>query len=337
MKKRGVGIGCMWYGIGNTGLPNPAGAFIDWLEDGSGNLFVGAADIGQGSDTVLAQIAADVLGVNYEDIHVTSADTGITPDGGATSASRQTFISGNAVLQAAQAVKTVAAQEAAELLGVEKEQLVFRNGRIYLQGQEQYLLRIEDVLGSCRRKGIQTIAHGSCNPDTTKLNPETGLGNPYEAYAFATQVVEIEIDTATGQIDVLNIYAAHDVGRAINPGLVETQIEGGSIMGLGYGLFEEIITERGQIRTPSLSTYLIPTMKDIPNIYPLIIEEPVASGPYGAKGVGEPALIPTAAAIANAVYDAIGIRFTELPLTPEKVLQKLKEKESMIGGDAGGT
>lgn len=336
MKKRGVGIGCMWYGIGNTGLPNPAGAFIDWLDDGTVNLFVGAADIGQGSDTVLAQIVAEELGVNYEDIKVTSADTGTTPDGGATSASRQTFISGNAVLQAAQAVKDVVVQEAAELLGVGKEQLVFRNRRIYLQGQEQHLLRIEEVLGSCRRKGIQTIAHGYYNPDTTKLDPETGQGNPYGAYAFATQVVQIEIDTATGQIEVINIFAAHDVGCAINPGLVETQIEGGSVMGLGYGLFEEIITDQGRIKTPSLSTYLIPTMKDIPNIYPLIVEEPVESGPYGAKGVGEPALIPTAAAIANAVYDATGIRFTELPLTPEKVLRKLKEKENMIGGDAAG-
>ena len=336
MKKRGVGLGCMWYGIGNTGLPNPAGAFIDWLDDGTVNLFVGAADIGQGSDTVLAQIAAEELGVNYEDINVISADTGTTPDGGATSASRQTYISGNAVLQAAQEVKALVVQEAAELLGVGKEQVVCKNRQIYVRGQEQDCKSVEEVIRNCRQKGILTVGHGCHNPDTTKLDPETGQGNPYGAYAFATQVVEVEVDTTTGQIEVLNIFAAHDVGRAINPSQVQAQIEGGSIMGIGYGLFEEMITDEGRIKTSSFSTYLIPTVKDIPNVYPLIVEEPEDSGPYGAKGVGEPALIPTAAAIANAVYDAIGIRFTELPLTPEKVLERLKEKANMIGGDARG-
>ncbi len=336
MKKRGVGLGCMWYGIGNTGLPNPAGAFIDWLDDGTVNLFVGAADIGQGSDTILAQIAAEELGVNYEDINVISADTGITPDGGATSASRQTYISGRAVLQAAQEAKAALVEEAALLLGVEKKHVVCKNGRVAIAGLEEDSKAISEVIGYCRQKGMLMIGRGWYNPDTTKLDPETGQGNPYGAYAFATQVIEVEVDTTTGQIEVLNVVAAHDVGRAINPRQVEVQIEGGITMGVGYGLYEEVITHQGVIKTPSFSTYIIPTIKDSPHVYPLIVEELVASGPYGAKGVGEPALIPTAAAIANAVYEAIGIRFTELPLTPEKVLQKLREKESMIGGGARG-
>lgn len=327
MKKRGFGVGCMWYGVGNTGLPNPAGAFVDLLDDGTVNLLSGAADIGQGSNTVMAQIVAEELGVDFDDVLITSADTGITPEGGATSASRQTYISGNAVLRAAREAKKVLVGEAAELFGVDASEIVVKNHRVYVKGKEDNAKKIQDVIASCRSKGKITIGHGWFNPNTTALESETGEGSPYGAYAFATQVVEIEVDTETGQVEVINIFAAHDVGTAINPMQVEGQIEGGSTMGLGYGLYEEVKKEDGKIKTPSFATYTIPTAMDVPNVYPIIVEDPVENGPFGAKGVGEPALIPTAAAIANAVYNALGIRIMELPVTPEKVLSQLKIKK----------
>ena len=327
MKKRGVGIGCMWYGIGNTGLPNPAGAFVDLMDDGTVNLMVGAADIGQGSDTILAQIVAEELGVRFEDVLVTSADTGVTPDGGATSASRQTYVSGNAAHLAAQEAKQALVEEAAELFGVEKEQVVIRDRWVFVKGIEENYKSIEEVVGGCRKKGKPTIGRGLFNPETTGLDGETGAGRPYGAYAFATQIVEVEVDTETGQVEVLHIIAAHDVGQVINPLHVVGQIEGGSAMGLGLGLYEEVKMLDGKIKTPSFATYLIPTSMDVPIVHPLIIEEPAESGPFGAKGVGEPSLIPTSAAIANAVFNAVGIRITELPITPERVLAQLEENQ----------
>jgi|SRR5680860_175319 len=327
IKKRGTGIGCMWYGVGNTGLPNPAGAFVDLMDDGTVNLMVGAADIGQGSNTILAQIVAEELGVRFEDVLVTSADTGVTPDGGATSASRQTYISGNAAHLAAQEAKKTLVEEAARMFEVEKEQVIIRDRRVFVEGAEENSKSIEEVIGGCRKKGTMTIGHGCFNPETTGLDGETGAGSPYGTYAFATQIVEVEVDTETGQVEVLHIIAAHDVGRAINPLQVEGQIEGGSIMGIGFGLYEEVKMLDGKIKTPSFATYLIPTSMDVPTVHPLIVEEPAASGPFGAKGVGEPSLIPTSAAIANAVFDAVGIRITELPITPERVLAQLQENQ----------
>jgi len=327
MKKRGLGIGCMWYGIGNTGLPNPAGAVVDWLDDTSVNLMVGCADIGQGSSTVLAQIVAEELGISSTDITVISADTMITPDGGATSASRQTYISGNAARLAAIDAKKRPLEEAGMMLKEDPANLVFKAGGVWANGQKTGIT-IKDVLSNCRKKGKLTIGNGTFNPDTTGLDLKTGYGSPYATYAFATQVIEVEVDTETGQVEILKIVAAHDVGRAINPVLVEGQIQGGVSMGIGYALLEEVISVRGQIKNTNLSDYLIPTILDIPDVTSIIIEDTEPTGPFGAKGVGEPALIPTAAAIANAVYNAIGVRIYSLPITPEKVLNALAERDA---------
>lgn len=329
-KKRGYGMGCMFYGTGNTGQPNPAGAFIDFLDDGTVNLMVGAADMGQGSSTVLAQIAAEELGVHFEDVKVTAADTGVTPDGGASSASRQTYISGNAVLKAAQTVKKLLAKEASCEFDVPVDTIVFKDRQVLISGEGETVISkdITELIRNCRRKGIMTIGHGSYNPNTIELDDETGVGCPYETYAFGSQIVEIEVDIETGEIEVLKIYAAHDVGQAVNPLQVDAQIEGACIQGLGYAIYEEIKKEQGKITTPSFSTYLIPTAMDMPEIHSIIVEEPSHNGPFGVKGLGETALVPTAAAIANALYDAIGIRLYSLPLTPEKVLAALKEKSA---------
>lgn len=333
MKKRGVGIGCMWYGIGNTGLPNPASAYVEWHSDGSVNVLAGCADIGQGSDTVLAQIVGEELGVPYDMITVISADTFVTPDGGATSASRQTYISGNAARLAAKEAKKNVVSEAAKELTVREAEISFVDGWVCVNGHKTELL-VKNVIATCRSKGILTLGHGWFNPDTTRLDPETGQGQPFGTYAFATQVVEIEVDTGTGKIDVTKVVAAHDVGRAINPRQVEGQIEGGSLMGMSFGVLEEIHVQNGLIKNANFDSYLIPTSLDSPEIETIIVEDHEPSGPFGAKGVGEPALIPTAAAIANAVYDAIGVRMYSLPITPEKVLAALAEKKC---GNLGNT
>ncbi|HWR41939.1 xanthine dehydrogenase family protein molybdopterin-binding subunit [Sporomusa sp.] len=351
-KKRGVGIASMWYGIGNTGLPNPSGAYVNLLDDGTVLILTGCADIGQGSDTALAQIVAEEFGIDMEDIRVVSADTGITPDGGASSASRQTYISGNAVRLAAQEAKKVLIETAAVMLGVAPGDVVVGYKELCVRtdsDQSQFLsdclsecrldlglspkgkglsVSLTDCIAQCRMKGKLTLGHGWFNPDTTSLDPETGQGKPYATYAFATQIAEVDVDTESGEIEVIRIIAAHDVGQAINPVNIEGQIEGGCTMGLGYALTEEIQVSEGKILTKNLATYLMPTALDVPEMYPLIVEEHEQTGPFGAKGVGEPTLIPTAAAIANAVYDAIGVRFTELPITPEKVLARLHERQN---------
>ncbi|MEW6425474.1 MAG: molybdopterin cofactor-binding domain-containing protein [Bacillota bacterium] len=323
MKKRGVGVGCMWYGIGNTGAPNPAGAFLDFLEDGTVLVLAGCAEIGQGSSTVLAQIAAEELGVELEDVCVVAGDTGVSPDAGATSASRQTYISGNAVRLAAQQAKQVLLAEAAEMLGAPAEELQTAGGYIW-RGGGRTALTLREVLNRCRAKGKLTLGSGYFNPATTQMD-ENGRGVPYATYGFAAQVAEVEVDTETGRIDVLRIVAAHDVGRAINPAAVEGQIEGGCAMGVGYALLEEVRVSAGKIANPSFSSYLLPMSLDVPEVYPLIVEEQEPTGPFGAKGVGEPALIPAAAAIANAVADALGVRFYELPITLEKVVEAVKD------------
>ena len=349
-KKRGVGIGSMWYGVGNTGLPNPAGAYVDLLDDGSVMVLTGCADIGQGSDTALAQIVAEEIGVAIEDVRVISGDTGVTPDAGASSASRQTYISGNAVRLAAKGAKKVMFEVAAQMLGVSPDEIVAadrmltvkrssENSSIMVDCQNEcridlgltekqgpVAVSITDCIAKCRSMGKLTLGHGWFNPDTTGLDPETGAGKPYGAYAYATQIAEVEVDEETGSVSVINLVAAHDVGKAVNPVNVEGQIEGGCVIGLGYGLMEQVKVVDGVTRTPNLTTYVIPTALDVPRIHPVIVEEAEESGPFGAKGVGEPALIPTAAAIANAIYDAVGVRMTELPITAEKLLEKLKAK-----------
>jgi CO/xanthine dehydrogenase Mo-binding subunit len=328
MKKRGIGVASMWYGIGNTAMPNPSGAFVDILDDGTVLVLTGAADIGQGSDTILAQIAAEEIGVDYEDVVVSSGDTEISPDAGATSASRQTYISGNAVRLAAKMAKKELIVKTASLLVCPPEELTIKGGKVYRNG-EQSELDFRELVKQCRLEGKLTLGSGSFNPDTTPLDPETGQGNPYATYSFATQAAEVEVDTETGKVDVLRIFAAHDVGTAINPSNIVGQVHGGCAMGIGYGLTEEVQVKDGLIQNPRLSEYIVPTTLDMPKIDVNIVECYEDSGPFGAKGVGEPALIPTAAAIANAIYDAIGIRFTSLPISPEKIVAALNAKETV--------
>ena len=328
MKKRGRGIACIYYGIGNTAHQNPSSAFIEVCEDGTAIVLCGASDVGQGSDTALSQIAAEVLGINPERVSIVSNDTMVAPEAGITSASRQTYVSGNAIHLAAEQAKEILLREAADYMEENMVDLEARDNRIFVKRKPEKYLTIEEVCTQLRKRGVLVTGTGTFNPLTPEaLDRDTGLGTPYGAYSYATQMAEVEVDIETGEITVLNFIAAQDVGRAINPMAVEGQIEGGVGQGVGYALMEEVVVENGVIQNPSFSNYLIPTSLDIPPIDSIIVEVPEPSGPFGAKGTGEPSTCPTAAAIINAIYDAVGVHITSTPVTAEKVYRALKQKE----------
>ena len=315
-KKRGVGIGAMWYGIGNTGVQNPSTARVEMDLDGTVTLFTGCADIGQGSSTVLSQIAAEILGLAPQAVRLVTADTQHTTNAGATSASRQTYISGNAVKEAAEKLADVLRTEAVNILREAKSSLVFDSGHVAVSGQTEKRVSFAELAKRIHSKGISLSWQGFFDPETVPLDPRFGQGIPYATYAFAAQLALVSVDVLTGEVSVERIVAAHDVGKAIHPENVIGQICGGIAMGLGFALMEEF--EPG--RTASMKDYLIPTCADMPEVVPIIVEAAEPTGPFGAKGVGEPALIPTAPAILNALANALGTRIFHLPANLERVL-----------------
>lgn len=328
MRKRGRGIAWMAYPIGFTSYANPSAAFVKVNPDGSAVVWTGAADVGQGSTTALAQIAADALGVPVERVAMVTSDTLQTPMDLGSVASRVTYIAGNAIVRACVQARQVLFEVAAEELGIGPEGLDSRDGWIYVRDLPERRVRLADVARKAEAvKGRPAIGAGSYNPPTTFLDPETGRGKPYNTYVYAAQAADVEVDTETGQVEVLRLTAAHDCGRAINPLLVEGQIEGGLAMGLGYALGEEMVVQEGRVLNAKLADYLVPTAMDVPPMDVAIVEVPDPTGPFGAKGVGEPSLLPTAPAIINAIYDAVGVRIRALPVTAERVLAALREKE----------
>lgn len=311
-KRRGVGIGCMWYGIGNTSLSNPSTMKIGLGLDGAITLYNGAVDIGQGSNTIMVQIAADALGVPATQILYLMGDTDVTLDAGKTSASRQTFVSGNAVRLAAEDLR----RQILRLGNVgENASIELSPGHGKITLRDGAAVRVIDLasLPTVERSDV-LVGTGTFDPPTTMLD-EDGQGIPYATYAFAAQIAEVEVDTELGTVKVRRIVAAHDVGRAINPTQVEGQIHGGVAQGLGLALMEEFLPGR----TENLHDYLIPTIGDVPEIECLLIEDREPLGPFGAKGIGEPALIPTAPAILAAIRHATGIRLRKVPATPDRV------------------
>ncbi|MGB9627977.1 MAG: xanthine dehydrogenase family protein molybdopterin-binding subunit [Thermodesulfobacteriota bacterium] len=318
--RRGIGVASMWYGIGNTGIANPSTAQIEVDQEGIIRLFTGVADIGQGSDIIFLQIASEAIGVPLEEIHLIRADTAYTTDAGATSASRQTYISGNAILNAIKNFKQEAVKEASNLLGIDEKDLFYEEGKVKSRLCLTTSIPLREI---ARRSGRVLRGGGFFDPETTPLDPKTGQGVPYATYAFATHLAEVEVDIETGKVRVNRVIASHDVGTAIHPKNVMGQIIGGVVMGMGFALMEEYVP--GKIA--SFVNYLIPTSKDIPEVIPIIVEEREPTGPYGAKGVGEPALIPSAPAILNAIADAIGERIYHLPANLERVLEAIQKSK----------
>ena len=325
MKKRGIGIGSMYYGLGyGYSRPDIGSATVEICEDGTVIMRSGEVDFGQGSDTIFCQIVAEELGIKPEDIQMITADTATTPDSGPSSASRLAYVGGNAVLDATLRVKKTLQSVAEDIL--REKDVVFVESEIRAETPGKRI-SFKDLAKACHLRGVQIVETGWFNNTTQDVDPETAQGDAYATYCWATQLVEVEVDTETGKVAVLRIVAAHDVGKALNPASVEAQIEGGVVMGLGYALTEEMKQEDGYISNTSLGEYLIPTSLDLPTIESHIVEVPVRSGPYGAKGVGEPALIPTAPAILNAICDALDIRITDLPANLENLHRLIREKE----------
>jgi CO/xanthine dehydrogenase Mo-binding subunit len=301
----------MFYGCGNTSMPNPSTVRLGLKPDGRLSLHQGAVDIGQGSNTVIAQIAADAVGLPLSFVDLISADTDLTPDCGKTSASRQTFVTG----------------KAAELAGRALRRQILRlanageSASIEIAGRKIIIIKDSSVLRAVALNELPTGKHGyvlcaeeTFDPPTSPLDA-SGQGSPYAVYGFGAHMAEVEVDMHLGTVKVLKVTAAHDVGRAINPVLIEGQIEGGIAQGIGMALMEEFTPGRGE----NLHDYLIPTIGDVPPIESILIECASSAGPFGAKGIGEQALIPTAPAILNAIAQATGAHLMRTPATPDRV------------------
>ncbi|MBT1157974.1 molybdopterin-dependent oxidoreductase [Aminobacter anthyllidis] len=315
--KRGVGIASCWYGCGNTSLPNPSTIKLGISPDGKVVLHQGAVDIGQGSNTVIAQIAADALGLPLGDFVLKGADTSITPDAGKTSASRQTYVSGKAAEKAARALRDTVLRYA-NVSNEASLQLLQGGFLVVHEGGERR--RIDLTKLEADKDGLVFAAEESYDPPTAPLDAK-GQGKPYAVYGYGAQIAELEVDLALGTVRLVKITAAHDVGKAINPLLAEGQIEGGIAQGIGMALMEEYIPGR----TENLHDYLIPTIGDVPPIETILVEVPDPEGPFGAKGLGEHVLIPTAPAILNAIRHATGVAMTRVPATPSRVLSAIQE------------
>jgi len=315
--RRGAGVAGMWYGCGNTSLANPSTMRIGLKRDGRIALHQGAVDIGQGSATVVTQICADALGALMDRFDLVSGDTDVTPDCGKTSASRQTFVSGRAAQLAGEQLRKKILQLAD---ACEKASIRFENGKlVILRCKDQKTIALRDM--PLDERGYVLSAEATFDPPTSPLDKD-GQGVPYAVYGFGAHLAEVEVDIELGTVKLLKLTAAHDVGRAINPTLIEGQIEGGAAQGLGMALMEEFFPGKGE----NLHDYLIPTIGDIPEVESILIEDPSPVGPLGAKGVGEQAMIPTAPAMLNAIYDAIGVRIRRIPATPDRVRAALLAK-----------
>ena len=314
--RRGVGVASCWYGCGNTGLPNPSTIRVGLTPSGRVVLHQGATDIGQGSNTVIPQIAAQALGLPLSDFDLIGPDTFLTPDAGKTSASRQTFVSG----RAAQAAGAALRAKILRLVNAGEGSNLSLNGQIVTvsEGNVQHRLDLSSLPVTALGYALQ--AEETYDPPTRPLDQD-GQGVPYALYGYGAQMVELLVDLRLGTVKLLKITAAHDVGRVINPTLAEGQIEGGIAQGIGLALMEDYIPGR----TENLHDYLIPTTGDVPPVESLLIEVPDPDGPFGAKGLGEHVLIPTAPAILNAIRHACGAEITRVPALPHRVLDAIRK------------
>lgn len=329
--RRGMGVASIYYGVslGAKGLAlDGSGAHLNVYRDGSVRVSVGGTEMGQGLLTVLSQITADSLGIGVDAVHVGLADTSVVPDSGPSVASRTTLMTGNAVIAAADKLKRRMGTVAAAVLGVPSDALEFAGGRV---GTEASNMSFADLANLCWLRNVSTSADGwYAAPESTF--DENGQGDAYAVYSYATHVAEVEVDTETGAVRLTRVTAAHDVGRVLNPVTLEGQIQGGVLQGAGMALYERMITDGGIIATPDFSTYILPTAMDVPQVRVIAIEDAYSRGPFGAKGIGETPAMPGGAAVANAVANAIGVRFRELPITAEAVRRALSDGRSSPEG-----
>jgi len=325
--RRGWGMASILFTVGmGRNVPDFAGASLDMALDGTVSLRTGASDMGQGAHTALAQLAAEALGVPLESVRVVAPDTDQAPNAGPAAASRTTFVSGNAVLRAAEPIRHTLLQIASEKTGLPLNVLGLRGGRLIAEG-ETLSLNVAELAREAALQSRGLHADGFYAMEYPEPHPPDAYPYAYSVFTFATQVARVLVDVETGQIKVEEIVAVQDAGQVVNPAAALGQVEGGCAMGIGYALLEELIVHEGRTLNNSLEGYLVPTVRDVPPIRARLLEYPEPFAPYGAKGIGESSLTPTAPAIANAVADAIGVPIRRLPITPERVLDALERGE----------
>jgi len=325
--KIGKGFACIQK---PTRSPTTSAAGVLVNAKGEVTVLAGTVEIGQGCSTILSQVAAEELKVPLEKVRMHQLDTDVIPFDASTTSSRSTYHMGNAVRRASIHAREQIMEAAGPMLETKVQDLGYANGKVFLQDQPQQALPIGEVVR--RKLGIhgEVRGDGSYTYEIGKdLDLETGHSDHASAfYMYATQAAEVEVDEESGRVRVLRMSAAHDVGKAINPLNCAAQIEGGVVMGIGSALHEELVIDNtGKVRNPSFLDYHLVTSLDTPELIPIIVECPEPQGPYGAKGLGEPGLAPTPAAIGNAVTDAVGVRVYDLPLKPENVFWALQKKK----------
>jgi CO/xanthine dehydrogenase Mo-binding subunit len=325
-RKRGRGMAACWYGIARTAAVDRAGAWAEIDDGGSAKIITGVTDIGEGILTVLAQIAAHEMGVKPEHVVIGDNDTGRSPEAAHAGASRQTYMIGNVVALASREARKRLVEVMSDVWDVEVDVIKTGNGEIWAENTN-HRISMGEAVHTAKGRGVVPVGSATFGTDTTGLDPVDGSGRPWQAYVFGCQVAEVEVDTVTGEVQVLGIWAAHDVGRAVNPQGVEGQIEGGIVQALGQALMEDYELKDGHTSTSGFAKYILPTSLDVPRVNSIIIEDPDPIGPLGVKGIGEPAMVPTIPAVMNAIYDAVGVRIFDLPATPEKVLMAIRAKE----------
>jgi len=327
--KRGKGISAVWYSTGMSGGGDPSQVVVKMRPDGSVDVLIGSVDIGQGARTIVRQIAAQELGVPLEKVNVTAVDSDTSPLDTGTFASRVTHQTGNATILAAREARQVLFEVAAGQLGVKPEQLEAKDDKIVVRGFPEQAIPIADIAGRATWDERKIIAgRGAFGWPVAAVDPDTGQGEPLHTMAYGATVAEVEVDDETGWVKVLKLASAYDCGKAINPMLVEGQIDGGAAGGLGSALMEELHPYYPTLdhHPTGFFSYMIPTAKDLPELDAVVVEMGSRTGPYGAKGIGEMTANTQAPAIINAIHDAVGVWMTDLPATPEKVLRALEAK-----------
>lgn len=326
--KKGIGISTVMYGVGmGAGAPflEKAGAYVKLEVDGTLTVAVGNTEMGQGAETVLAQITADPLGVDIDKVSLTDVDTSRVPDSGPTVASRTTIMAGNAIMDAVETLKHRISSIARDVLGCQR--VSFRNGFAVDKSDDTNRVSLEDVAGKMWSENVDMAAEGWARKGMKNWKPETSQGDAYFVYSYAAHVSEVRINTLTGETQVTKHVAVHDSGRIINPTTAAGQVEGGVAQGIGYALMEDLEERQGKFPDPDLTNYLMPTPQDVPDDLVVdFVEADYPEGPYGAKGLGEVPLMASHAAVVNAVSHAIGNRVFQYPATPERVLSSYTEK-----------
>ncbi|HDL65063.1 MAG TPA: xanthine dehydrogenase family protein molybdopterin-binding subunit, partial [Proteobacteria bacterium] len=323
-KRHGVGVASTAQAVGlGVGIPDYANVEIELEEGGGITLRTGASEIGQGNLTAYAQILAETLGCDIERITVIHGDTFLTPDSGSVTGSRSIHIVGNAIINAAGSLIRRLIGAASEELDIPEDGLEYKNGRIISRRDQSMVVTMEELAARAASGGRTIQVTGKAV--MRAADADLGVGMAHVYYSFITQLVLVGVDSGTGEVEVIEVVSLPEIGRAINLAGVEGQCEGGVVMGQGYALLEEVIVEGGEFKNPGFSTYIIPTALDVPEQSTVIVDKPDDHSPYGAKGVGEIPTVTVAPAVANALYDAVGIRFRTLPITPEMVRREINQ------------